>query len=63
MKGHIIAFILVVLQKSGEILLELVLAKFLEWVLKEDRLNRVTIALKLKILVFVLNWLLQNTRL
>ena len=53
--------LLFVLHKTGDILLELVLAKFLEWVLSDEHLKGVNIALKRQLLVLFLDWVLQNT--
>jgi hypothetical protein len=54
-------FLLFVLHKTGDLLLELVLTKFLEWVLSDEHLKRVSIALKLQLLVLFLDWVLQKT--
>lgn len=53
--------ILLVLRKSGELVLGLLLAKFWGWVLSDENLSHLTQSLKLKILVLYLHWLLQTT--
>jgi|GEM_PF-4285648 len=53
--------ILLVLRKSGELILGLLLAKFWGWVLSDENLHNLTHSLKLKILVLYLHWLLQAT--
>ncbi len=50
-----------VIQKSGEIVLELVLKKFWEWLLRDENLKRLSTAIKLKILVLYLDWLLHKS--
>ncbi|MCT7985125.1 hypothetical protein NG796_17775 [Laspinema sp. A4] len=50
----------VVVQKSAEIVLELLLKKFWEWLLRDENLKRLFTAIKLKILVLYLDWLLHK---
>ena len=51
----------VVVQKSGEIVMELLLKKFWEWLLRDENLKRLSTAIKLKILVLYLDWLLHKS--
>ncbi|MCT7988189.1 hypothetical protein [Laspinema olomoucense] len=48
-------------QKSGEIVLELLLKKLWEEVLRDENLKRLSTAIKLKILVLYLDWLLHKS--
>ncbi|WP_337906881.1 hypothetical protein [Iningainema tapete] len=52
--------LLVIVEKSAEIILELLLKKFWEWVLSDDNLKRLVTSFKLQILVLYLDWLLQK---
>ncbi|MCT7979321.1 hypothetical protein [Laspinema olomoucense] len=51
----------VVAQKSAEIVLELLLKKFWQRVLADENLKRLSTAIKLKILVLYLDWLLHKS--
>ncbi len=51
-----------VVQKSGEIVLELLFKKLWEWVLRDENLKRLSTAIKLKILVLYLDWLLHKSK-
>ena len=48
------------LAKSGEIVLNILLEKLWEWVLKSDRLDRLATSLKLQILILYLDRLLKQ---
>lgn len=52
--------VLLILSKSSETFLEVVLKKFWEWVLSDDNLKQLTRYFKLKMLVLYLDWLLQQ---
>ena len=51
----------VVVQKSAEIVLELLLKKFWQRALADENLKRLSTAIKLKILVLYLDWLLHKS--
>ena len=51
----------VVVHKSAEIVLELLLKKFWQRVLADENLKRLSTAIKLKILVLYLDWLLHKS--
>ncbi len=50
-----------VLHKSAEIVLELLLKKLWQRVLRDENLKRLSTAIKLKILVLYLDWLLHKS--
>lgn len=61
MQINVISLILLlILEKSGEIFLELLLLKFWQWVLSNENLKRLTTSLKLQILVLYFNWLVRK---
>ncbi|MCT7959990.1 hypothetical protein NG791_04845 [Laspinema sp. D1] len=51
----------VVVQKSAEIVLELLLKKLWQRVLRDENLKRLSTAIKIKILVLYLDWLLHKS--
>lgn len=52
---------LLILDKSGEIVLGILLAKFWKWVLRDAHFQSTARFLKLQILVLYLDWVLQKT--
>ncbi|AFY83693.1 hypothetical protein [Oscillatoria acuminata] len=50
-----------VVGKSAEIVLELLLKKFWQRLLRDENLKRLSTAIKLKILVLYLDWLLHKS--
>lgn len=49
------------LEKSGEIILGMLLDKFWKWVLSDRNLQRVSNFVKLQILILYLDWVLLKT--
>lgn len=60
--SNFILFILLpIIQKSGEILLDFLVTKLLEWLLSDENLKQLTAVLKLQMLILYLDWILQKT--